>query len=331
MAHGNGATPHLKIVIGGTRRDQIERYIAAWQADFPNVDFILAQDEAAQVTAAPGADAWVGRISRAAFLASGPQIKWVHSTGAGIETLTTIRELVESDVILTNTRGGHAGSVADHAFALLLALTRRIPDTVRNQLDHSYKKPGNGMPLGELGGDTMVVVGFGHIGRAIARRAVAFDMRVIGVDVAPGPAPDSVDKIVGIDQLDEALSEADVVVVATPYTSASYRLFDAQRIGRIQRGGYLIAISRGGIVDEAALADALRNGHLAGAGLDVQEHEPLPTDDPLWDVPNLLLSPHCASSSRKTSERVWAITGENLRRFVEGRPLLNVCDKRAGY
>lgn len=298
---------------------------------FPDVEFIAAGGGADQQAATRGADAYLGRIGRDAFLAAGASLRWVHSSGAGIETIAAIPELVESDVVVTNTRGGHAPAIAEHAFALLLALTRRVPDLVEDQRRHVWKRPEVTGAMRELSGSTMVVVGLGKIGGAIATRAVAFGMEVIGVDLHPGERPAGVADVWGLDRLDEALARADVLDVAAPATPRTAGLIDARRIGLLAAGAIVIAISRGGIVDEAAIADALRDGRLAGAGLDVFAEEPLPADSPLWDVPNLLISPHCSGTSRQTRERVWAITSENVRRFVAGEPLLNVCDKRAGF
>lgn len=321
----------MKIVFGGAKNDMTRERLAQWQAEFPGVDMVLTASPAEQVAAAPGADAWIGRITRDAFLAAGSQLKWVHSTGAGIEKLTAIPELVASDVIVTNSRGSHAASVAEHTFALLLGLTRRLPDLCQNQRDHVYRNPGVAGGLQEISGMTMLIIGFGNLGRAIARRALAFDMQVTAVDMYPGAVPAGVSAVVPIDRLDEVLPTADVVVVAVPYTPETAHLLDSRRIGMLQRGAILIAVSRGGIVDDQALAEALRQGQLGGAGLDVQGREPVPDGDPLWDVPGLIISPHCSGTSRQTTERVWQGTHENLRRFVHGEKLENICDKQAGF
>jgi phosphoglycerate dehydrogenase-like enzyme len=232
---------------------------------------------------------------------------------------------------VTNTRGGHAPAIAEHTFALLLALTRRIPDHLARQHEHHWPARSQLGVMRELTGATMVVVGMGNIGRAIAKRAVAFEMRVLGVDIQPGPAPDGVEAIWPLDRLDEALRQADVLVIATPQTAETRGMIDARRIGLLPPEAYLVVISRGRIVDEPALIAALQAGKLAGAGLDVTATEPLPPDNPLWEAPNVIITPHCSGGSRQTSARVWDITTENIRRFVAGEPLTNVCDKQAGF
>ncbi|HEX5505690.1 MAG TPA: D-2-hydroxyacid dehydrogenase [Thermomicrobiales bacterium] len=316
----------MKIVVGTSPGEDA---VAAWRDEFPDVTFVEAPGVAEQVAAIADADAYIGRIPREVFLAAGPGLRWVHSTGAGVETVVSTPELVDSDIILTNTRGAHASCIAEHAFGMLLTLTRGLQGHAADQHGHTWRRPITGRR--ELTGATMVVVGVGNIGRAIAKRAVAFELRVIGVDLEAVEPPAGVEAIWGLDRLDEALRQADVVAVATPLTRRTRGLLDARRIGLIKPDAYLLVLSRGGIIDEAALVAALRAGRLAGAGLDVQATEPLPPDSPLWDAPNLILTPHCSATSRQTRERVMAISTENVRRFVAGQELTNVCDKEAGF
>ncbi len=320
----------MKIVVAtGTG----EAPLAQWRASFPAVDFVLATGPEEQAAAVRDADAWLGRIPREAFLAAGPRLRWVHSDGAGIETLAAIPELVESEITLTNTRGGHAPAIAEHTFAMLLSLTRGLAPLAADQRAHLWRGPGMETPARELTGATMVILGLGNIGRAIAKRAAAFEMQVLGVDLRPDrvAAPDGVAAVWPLERLDEALERADVLAVSAPLTPLTRGLIDGRRIDLLRPGGYLLVVSRGGIVDEGALIAALEAGRLAGAGLDVVATEPLPPGNPLWDTPNLILTPHCSARSRQTRERVWAITTENIRRFVDGEPLTNVCDKRAGF
>ena len=314
----------MKIIVGS---ELGEAGAERLQKEFPDTEF----GTVAPGTAMEGADAYLGRITRETVLAVGSRLRWVHSTGAGIETLVTIPELVDGQIVVTNTRGGHAPSIAEHTFAMLLALTRRIPDLVEDQRRHRWKRPEVTGAMRELTGATMVVVGMGNIGRAIARRAAGFEMRVLGVDRHPAEPPAGIEAIWPVERLDEALGRAEVLAVATPYTSETHDLIDVRRVGLLPDGAFVIAVSRGGIIDEAALIDGLQAGRLGGAGLDVFASEPLPADSPLWDVPNLLVSPHCSGSSLQTRDRVWEITRENVRRFVTGEPLVNVCDTRAGF
>lgn len=319
----------MKIVLGGNPGEAI---LAEWRKEFPDVEFVTASTPEEQVAAMPGATVYMGySLAREAYLAGAATLKWVHATSAGVERIVNIPELVESDVILTNTRGGHAACIAEHTFALLLSLTRRLFPAYEDQKQHVWDRSGIARGSRELTGSTMVILGMGNIGRAIAKRAVGFDMRVLGVDLRTDNVPAGVEAILPLDQLDEAMRQADVFVVTLPITPQTYHLIDGRRLALLDPDDYLIVVSRGGIVEESALISALKEGRLAGAGLDVQEHEPMPADDPLWEAPNLILTPHCSAASRQTQERVWSITKENLRRFLAGQPLENVCDKRAGF
>jgi phosphoglycerate dehydrogenase-like enzyme len=318
----------MKIVIAGRLTDEM---LQGWRQEFPHVEFVGAPDREKWPEVVKDADAFIGWITRDAFLAAGPRLRWVHSTAAGIESLMAIPELVESDVTVTNTRGGHANTIAEHAFAMLLGLTRNLFPAYDNQKQRIWDRPGISRGGREIGGSTLIVVGLGNIGRAIARLGVGFGMRVIGVDLRPGETPAGVEAVWGLDRLDEALGQADVVAVSTPLTAETKNLLDARRIGLIKEGAYLLVVSRGGIIDEAALVEALKSGKLAGAGLDVQATEPMPPDDPLWEAPNIIITPHTSGASRQTGERVWSITADNVRRFIKGEPLNNICDKKAGF
>jgi phosphoglycerate dehydrogenase-like enzyme len=309
-------------------REIDEARVAEMQEMFPGVTF-------ASVTQDPDgireADAFIGRIPAEVYAKAGPNLRWVHSTGAGIETIVAIPELVASEIVVTNTRGAHAPFVAEHAFALLLALGRNLAGFAYDQRDHVYRSYGRDIPMDSLYGKTMLILGMGNIGRAIARRALAFDMQVVGLDLmAPEESTGDL-TVLPMEHLDAELGSADVVMVAVPYTPETDNLLNADRIAALKPGAMVIGISRGHIVNEEALAARLRDGTLAGAGLDVFAEEPLPADHFLWDTPHLVMTPHCAPKSPVTRNREYEITFENIRRFVAGEPLLNVCDKVAGF
>lgn len=319
----------MKIVFGGNPG---EVTLAEWGAEFPGVEFVPTSTKEEQIAAMPGAEVFMGYgLDRDAYLAGAASLRWIHATSAGIERIVNIPEVVASDVTVTNTRGGHAACIAEHTFGMLLLLTRRLLPAYADQQAHVWDRSGIAGGSREVTGSTMVILGMGNIGRAIAKRALAFEMRVLGVDLFPGAVPEGVTAVWGLDRLDEALRQADVFVVATPITPETRGLVNAARIGLLGPDDYLLVVSRGGIIDEAALVSALKEGRLAGAGLDVQETEPMTADDPLWEAPNLILTPHCSAASRQTGERVWSITKENLGRYLRREPLTNVCDKRAGF
>jgi D-2-hydroxyacid dehydrogenase (NADP+) len=265
------------------------------------------------------------------LLAAGKSLRWIQSPSAGVNYLQDLAELVENDIVLTNTRGAHGPSIGEHTFALLFALTRHIPESVQAQREHRWARPELYRTSREMRGLTMGVVGYGAIGRAVAQRARGFDMEVLAVDRHPELAAPFVVETWDMERLPELLEQSDVVVVAAPLTAESYHLIDAAALARMKPDAYLIVVSRGGIVDEDALVDALEGGKLAGAGIDVTEVEPLAADSRLWDAPNLLITPHTAGDSSEKERRCIEILRENLVRFSQGEMLLNVVDKQRGY
>lgn len=315
----------MRIVVG--KEVSAER-LEGLRETFPEVTFtsFLQEPESVQE-----ADAYIGRITPEAYAQAGDRLRWVHSTGAGIDTIIAVPGLAASDIAVTNTRGAQAPFVAEHAFALMLAICRWLPGYMQDQRDHVYRHLGEGVPMDVLYGKRLLIIGMGNIGMAIARRAVAFEMTVIGLDpYVPGHLGEDI-SILPMEHLDNELQSADVVVVAAPYTAETANLIDARRIGMLKPGAMVIGVSRGRIIDEAALAARLRDGSLTGAGLDVYAEEPLPPDHFLWETPRLVMTPHCAPNSPRRRDLEMEITTENIRRFVAGEPLLNVCDKVAGF
>jgi phosphoglycerate dehydrogenase-like enzyme len=237
---------------------------------------------------------------------------------------------MENDrIVFTNMQGAHGPAIAEHVFAMLLSLTRQLPRHREAQAEGRWSRDRDGMSA--LAGRTLLVVGLGGIGTEVARRADAFDMRVLATARSAREAPAFVDHLGVADELDALLPEADVVVLCLPLTDATRGLFDAQRIARMKAGAYLLNIARGPIVDTDALIAALRDGRLAGAGLDVTDPEPLPDGHPLFALENVVITPHVAGAGEITAERRSAVFRENLRRFGAGEPLINVVDKEAGY
>jgi phosphoglycerate dehydrogenase-like enzyme len=265
------------------------------------------------------------------LLRAGRALRWIQSPSAGVNYLQDLPELVESDIVLTNTRGAHGPSIGEHTFALLFALTRHIPESLQAQREHHWARPELYRTSKEIRGRTMGIIGYGAIGRAVAQRAKGFEMEILAVDPHPEPGAPFVAETWPMDRLPDVLAQSDVVVVSAPLTPDSHHLLDAAALARMQPDAYLIVVSRGGIVDEAALADALKSGRLAGAGIDVAEVEPLAADSPLWDAPNLVITPHTAGDSSEKERRCVEILRENLIRFAHGEALLNVVDKRRGY
>jgi phosphoglycerate dehydrogenase-like enzyme len=296
----------------------------------PGMAFVPVRTVAEQLAEIVDADAVYGWPHPEALPLAG-KLRWIHVGGAGIEQLRDYPQLMASDVVLTNGRGTMARSVADHVFGLILTFTRRLRELARDQEQRRWQRPLRLSQMRELTGAVLGVLGLGQIGSAVARRGAGFEMVVYAVDAGSPPPGPYLEALWGLDRLDDLLRLAEYFVVTVPSTPATRHLIDRRRLALMQPGAYLFVVSRGGIVDEAALIDSLRAGHLAGAGLDVAATEPLPPDSPLWEAPNLVISPHCSGSSPQTHQRLWELLQENVRRFSRGEPLLNVCDKRAGY
>ena len=205
-----------------------------------------------------------------------PNLKWIQSTSAGMDK-ALIPEVADSDIVLCNASGVHAVQVAEHAGALTTALTRGLHVSLHHQRDHAWKRP----PLADLLGATILIVGFGGIGQYYAQLAQGYEARLIALDIQGGDKPDYVEAIWGMDRLDEGLQLADVVFIAVPYTPETEKLIDARTLGLMKNTAFLVNTARGPIVDEAALAQALKSGEIAGAGLDVFEREPLSARQPV--------------------------------------------------
>jgi phosphoglycerate dehydrogenase-like enzyme len=262
------------------------------------------------------------------------KLRWIHSPAAAIHQLM-FPELITSDVILTNAREVHGPVVAEHVIALMFALAKEIPEAVRLQEKHIWgqetiwrRRP---RPR-EVAGATLGLVGVGSIGREVAKRATALGMRVIAVRENPEKGtPAGVAQVYGSAELETLLRQSDYVVLAVPLTPSTQKIMNAERLSKMKSDACLINVGRGPLIDEPALASALRNHQIGGGALDVFEREPLPADSPLWDLENLLITPHTAGLTDKLWERHYQLFSENLHRYLAGQPLLAVVDKLRGY
>ncbi|MCS6861407.1 MAG: D-2-hydroxyacid dehydrogenase [Abditibacteriales bacterium] len=255
------------------------------------------------------------------------QLKWIQTISTGVDNIL-FPDLVASDVILTSTKGIVGTHLADHAFALLLAVTRGIVGAARAK---AWKWQFDRTDILELDGMTMGILGMGGAGREVAKRAKAFGMHVIAVDPEDIPQPDCVDELWKPSRFYEMLGRSDVVTICAPLTPQTQGLFNREAFQRLKQGAILVNVSRGAIVDGDALTEALQSGKLHGAGLDVTWEEPLPDTHPLWQMDNVIITPHIAVLSQKRMDRVVGLFCENLRRYINGEPLMSVIDKRKGY
>jgi len=260
---------------------------------------------------------------------SAPKLKWVQSGGAGVERYMT-PGFIASAVVLTNAQGTYAIPIADHVMAFILHFSRQFNHLLRRQVKHEWADWGE-HEMDDLKDKTLGIVGLGGIGSEVARRAKAFDMRVMATRRRPERPSKDVDEVRGAEALPWLLGESDYVALCPALIPETRHLIGAEQLRLMKPTAYLMNVGRGGLVDEGALVEALQAGEIAGAGLDVFEEEPLPADSPLWEMPNVMITPHRAGDSRRSHERFMALFCENLRRYVAGEALLNVVDKTAGY
>jgi D-2-hydroxyacid dehydrogenase (NADP+) len=281
----------------------------------------------------PDAHIFVGASLRPEQFAHAKQLKWIHSTAAGVSQLMH-PELRNSGVIVTNPSGIFSPPMAEHTMGMILALARNFPDTVRFQdaakwaQQDLWDKPQH---LSEVNGSLLLIVGYGSIGRELAKRAQAFGMRIWGVTRSGKGDTTHAERIQPASELHQALPHADYIVIAAPDTSETKHLIGAEQIARMKRGARLINIGRGSLLDEAALMAALQSGQLSGAALDVTTPEPLPSDSALWKAPNLFITPHTSG----VSDRLWQRETELLLRLLDewfaGKALSNRVDLSRGY
>jgi phosphoglycerate dehydrogenase-like enzyme len=317
-----------KIVISAD--DAPAEGLARIQKRFPTVNIVRASGDAFRPALAD-AEAALSWGLTAADLAAAPRLWWLQTIGAGVDRVL-IPELVERGVVVTNASGAHAPNIAEHVMAMMLALTRQLPYLMRGQTNHEWRDLAGGHEVAELEGQTLLLVGLGDIGAALAVRSAAFGMNVIGVRRRPDlPIPPGVQRVVGSDLLAEVLPLADQVVITLPLTPRTAGLFDAAMLSKIKPGAYIYNIGRGSIIDSDALIEALKSGHLAGAGLDVTDPEPLPADSPLWEMERVIITAHTSGRSPRRWERTLAIFEANIAAALAEQPMINVVDHVAGY
>ena len=314
----------LKIMMGSGLSTQHEEKLKSLS---PEITLINHDD----ATGVETVDAWFGGISEEKFKKAG-KLRWIQSPSAGVEHYM-YPSLINSSVVLTNAKGCYGPAIGEHTIGLLFSLTRKLTEQAHNMKTGKWERPGG---MVEMKGMTMGIVGLGGIGSQVARRARAMDMQVIAVDIVPkykeqiGDICDEL-RLVQDGGLHWMLSQADVVVSATPHTKVSEGMFGASEFGIMKKGAYFINVSRGKLVKTPALLAALTSGHLAGAGLDVTDPEPLPSDHGLWKLPNVIITSHIAAQSQYSHDRMQDVFVENVRRYINGLPMLNQVDKEMGF
>ncbi|MGQ9574743.1 MAG: D-2-hydroxyacid dehydrogenase [Thermoguttaceae bacterium] len=255
------------------------------------------------------------------------RLRWIQSSAAGMDHCL-VPPVIESDIILTSASGVLADQVAEHAIALITAWCRSLPAFFRAQQKREFIR----QPTGDLHRSTVGIVGFGGVGRRLARLLSVFKTRILATDMFPVDKPDYVAELWPADRLNDLLAEVDILVLALPLNEMTRGILNAAALGRMKPDALLVNVARGPLVDTAALVRALREGHLAGAAIDVTDPEPLPPESDLWEMPNVIITPHVGGESRFRADGITRLFCENLRRFRDGEPLINyLADKRLGF
>ena len=264
-----------------------------------------------------------------------PSLRWIQFPGAGVDSLATTGLLdANSGVIVTTAAGIHAETISEYVFGSMLMFNWNWPQMVRLQDNHVWARSATWYHLGgrELAGQTLGIIGLGHIGRRIAQLAHAFGMRVLGMRRSlSGEQEPDVDQLFLPEQLHELLSLCDYVVISVPLTGETEKLIGEDELRIMRSNAYLVNIARGRVIDEQALIQALREGWIAGAGLDVTEEEPLPSESPLYSMPNVILTPHISGNSAHYDTRLAALFADNLKRYRSGQKLQNQYEPSRGY
>lgn len=259
------------------------------------------------------------------LFAKAKQLKWIHALSAGVENLN-IAPLIDHNIILTNSKGIHGIPVSEHVFALLLSFTRGLHLCAKNQQAKVWKR----VYTDELYEKTLAIIGLGSIGREVAKKAKAFGMNVVATK-REVTTEIFIDRLYNPAELDDMLAISDVVVVALPLTPETHNYIQRHHFAAMKKSAYFINIARGDVVVEADLIAALQSEEIQGAGLDVFMNEPLPKTSPLWEMSNVIITPHSAAMSPYYMDRAMKLFADNLSRFIEKTDMHNVIDKYKGY
>ncbi|MGD9644743.1 MAG: D-2-hydroxyacid dehydrogenase [Pirellulales bacterium] len=254
------------------------------------------------------------------------RLQWIQSSAAGLDHCL-VPAVVDSDVIVTSASGVLADQVAEHTVALLTALTRGLPVFFRAQQRREFIR----RPTRDLTGATVGIVGMGGVGRRLVEVLAPFKVRMLATDWFPIDKPPRVESLWPPDRLDDLLAQVDVLILAVPLTDRTRGMIDARALALLRPGSLLVNVARGALVVEQDLVAALRSGHLAGAAVDVTATEPLPPTSQLWELPQVIITPHVGGQSARRIDNMTDFFCDNLRRYQRGEPLRNLVDKRLGF
>jgi len=320
----------VKVLFGPTIMS-LEDSLGDLREKFPEVEFEYCPAVGDLNHAIRDADVFVGSMTEDLFKDAG-RLKWIQSPSSGVDKYLSIPDLAAGEVLLTSASGTHGPGLAESTLGTMLAFNRGLLTSVVRQQAREWSASELRPVLIELTGMTLGILGFGAFGQHLAERACAFGMNILAIDIRPPRKPNYVSGLWTPDRLDDLLSESDYVVVALPLTPETENLITTEKIALMKPSAMLLAMSRGGIVDQDAVARALREKRLRAAALEVMRPEPLPADSYLWDVENLLITSHIAGGTQYERQYVIEIFRDNLGRMLAGNlPLRNQVDKGAGF
>jgi phosphoglycerate dehydrogenase-like enzyme len=309
-----------------------DEHVGGLRRQFPQHEFLHARSADEAVSLIGEAEVAFASELRRPHLAAGRRLRWIHSPAVGVGGML-FPEMVASPVVMTNSRGVAAETIAEHVVACVLALFRKLPIAILSQARAEWAQDAIAAapPVRMLRSSQVLVVGLGAIGTAVSVKMIALGASVSAIrrNVA-APAPAGV-RAHPPEALRDVLPLADIVVIAAPHTASTRGLIGRGELEAMRRDAVLVNVSRGALVDEGALAEALERGTIAGAALDVFHKEPLPADSSLWRAPNLLITPHTSWIRTDHWDVMTELFAQNLSRFEAALPLLNLVDKRAGY
>lgn len=304
------------------------KHLAQIQAAAPDAEIVDAGQERVDELL-PTADIFIGHakvpVDWDRVLRAG-KLRWIQSSAAGLDHCL-VPGVIDSDILVCSASGLFAPQVAEQTFALLFGLLRQLPLFFRAEAKREFIR----LPTDDLRGKTVGIVGMGGNGRMLARMLGCWGVRMLATDYYPVDPPSELETLLPADQLDELLGISDIVILTLPLNEQTVGLFDQERIAKMRPGSYLINVARGSIVKEAALVEALASGHLAGAGLDVTEVEPLAPTSLLWDDPKVIITPHVGAQSSRRIDDTTELACFNLKRYLAGQPPMNRVDKRLGF
>lgn len=303
------------------------------RAEFPQVEVAYSSGRRNDENALHGADILIGWSLPLEQLRATTNLRWIYSITSAVDQFL-YPELAASGIAISNAGRVHGPVVAEHAIAMVLALAKCLPSAVLYQDRRKWAMEAiwNERPRPfEIRGATMTVVGLGSIGSEVAAMAAALRMRVLAVRQHPEQGAEGAHEVMGYDALDQAIARSDFVVLAAPLTPRTRNMINSSRLNLFKPTAFLVNVSRGALIDEAALVKVLRDRRLAGAGLDVFAEEPLPRRSALWKMPRVLITPHTAFLTANVWERHYTVFAGNLKRYLAGQPLEGTIDKKEGY